>query len=45
MLVTRGDREAVTVGGVVTAISRKTSKKNDKPMLIVRVEDLDGSAR
>jgi DNA polymerase III subunit alpha len=43
MLVTRGDRDTVTVGGVVISVTRKTSKKNDKPMLIVRIEDLESS--
>ena len=43
MLVTRSDREAVIVGGVITSVTRKTTKKNDKPMLIARIEDLEGS--
>jgi len=42
-LVTKKDRDPVTVGGVVTSISRKTSKNNDKPYLVVRIEDLEGS--
>lgn len=42
-LVTKKDRDPVTVGGLVTSISRKTSKKNDKPLLVVRLEDLEGS--
>ncbi|MHB9027552.1 MAG: DNA polymerase III subunit alpha [Candidatus Latescibacterota bacterium] len=43
MLVTRADRETVMVGGVVTSVTRKTSKKNDKPLLIAKIEDLEGS--
>jgi DNA polymerase III subunit alpha len=42
-LVTKKDRDPVTVGGVITAISRKTTKKNDKPLLLVRLEDLESS--
>jgi DNA polymerase-3 subunit alpha len=43
MLVTKNDRTPVTVGGVVTSVTRKTSKKNDKPLLIARIEDLESS--
>jgi DNA polymerase-3 subunit alpha len=43
MLVTKNDRDPVTVGGVVTSITRKTSKKNDRPLLIARIEDLESS--
>ncbi len=43
MLVTKADREQATVGGVVTAVTRKTSKKNDKPFLVVRIEDAEST--
>lgn len=41
-LFMENDRATVTVGGVVTAVTRKTTK-TDKPMMILRVEDLDGA--
>ncbi len=43
MLPARADRETVLIGGVITSVTRKTSKKNDKPLLIARIEDLEGS--
>jgi len=41
-LFTRQDRSRVTIGGVITTVTRKTTKK-DKPMIILRIEDTDGS--
>jgi len=41
-LFMENDRASVTVGGVVTTVTRKTTR-NDKPMIILRVEDLNGS--
>lgn len=43
MLVTKHDRDPVTIGGVITSVTRKTSKKNDKPLLIARIEDIESS--
>ena len=42
-LFTRPENDKVTVGGVVTAVTRKTSKKSNKPFMILRIEDLEGS--
>ncbi len=44
LLVTKSHKAPVTVGGIITAVSRKTSKKDDKPMIVCRIEDLEGSA-
>ena len=43
MLSVKPDRTPITIGGVITIIARKTMKKNDKPYLNIRVEDIDGS--
>jgi len=37
------DRAPVIVGGVVTTVTRRTIKKNDKPMMVIRIEDLEGA--
>ena len=42
-LVTKPDRAAVTVGGVITSITRRTTKKDDKPYINMRVEDMESS--
>ena len=42
-LFTRKDRTPVTVGGVITAVARKTRKKDDKPFITLRVEDMESS--
>jgi DNA polymerase III subunit alpha len=42
-LMTKADRTPVTIGGVVTSVTRKTSKKNDKPFMVARIEDMEGS--
>lgn len=42
-LFTHPEGDKVTVGGVVTAVTRKTSKKSNKPFMILRIEDLEGS--
>jgi len=42
-LFTKHDRASVTVGGVVTAVTRRTRKKDDKPYLSLRVEDMESS--
>ncbi len=41
-LFMENDRAMVTVGGVITSVQRKTTKK-DKPMMILRVEDLESA--
>ncbi len=42
-LVTKPNRAPITVGGVITSITRKTTKKDDKPYLNLRVEDMESS--
>jgi len=42
-LVTKLDRAPIVVGGVITSIIRKTTKKDDKPYLSIRVESMEGS--
>ncbi len=42
-LATKQHRAPITVGGVITSISRKTTKKDDKPYLNLRVEDMESS--
>jgi len=41
-LINEPDKATVTVAGVITSVQRKTTKK-DKPMIILRVEDLEGA--
>ncbi|MBN1293739.1 MAG: DNA polymerase III subunit alpha [Candidatus Latescibacteria bacterium] len=43
LLFTKNDKANVTVGGVVTAVGRKTRKKDNKPFIVLTVEDLNGS--
>ena len=42
-LVTKPDRAPVTVGGVITSVTRKITKSDDKPYLSLRVEDMESS--
>ena len=37
------DRATVSVGGVVTAYNRKTRKKDNKPYIILKIEDTESS--
>ena len=41
-LFTYPDRATVTVGGVITGISRKTKKKDNKPFMVIRLTDREG---
>jgi DNA polymerase-3 subunit alpha len=42
-LAGRQDRAAVTVGGIITQVTRKNRKKDDKPFINIRLEDTTGS--
>jgi len=42
-LFTFTDRSAVTVGGVITGIARKTTKSDNKPFIVLTMEDREGS--
>ncbi|MBT4483818.1 MAG: DNA polymerase III subunit alpha [Candidatus Latescibacteria bacterium] len=42
-LFTKRKGSTVTVGGVITSVTRKTSKKDNKPYIVLKIEDLVGS--
>jgi DNA polymerase III subunit alpha len=42
-LILKPDRASVTVGGVITTVSRKTRKSDNAPFIVLRIEDLQGS--
>ncbi|MCE5252434.1 DNA polymerase III subunit alpha [bacterium] len=42
-LFLKPDKTAVTIGGVITAINRKTMKKNNKPFIVLTIEDIEGT--
>ncbi|HUT64119.1 MAG TPA: DNA polymerase III subunit alpha [Anaerolineae bacterium] len=42
-LFMKKEREPVTVGGVVTSVTRKTRKSDNKPFLVLKIEDMSSS--